>query len=61
MEAIIAGIKAKYSQQHIAEMSQDELQTEVMNEIMKEKQNRKLERTHETEPQPRQPVREQEP
>lgn len=53
MEAIIAGIKAKYSQQHIAEMSQDELQNEVMNEILRDKQNRKLEKMHETEPQPR--------
>jgi len=45
MEAIIAGIKAKYSQQHIAEMSQDQLQTEVMNEIMQNKQqNRKFEK-----------------
>jgi transcriptional regulator NrdR family protein len=34
MEAIISGIKQKYNQQSIANMSQEELQSEVMNEIM---------------------------
>lgn len=37
MDAIIAGIKAKYTQQSIATMSHEELQSEVMNEISKAK------------------------
>ena len=42
MDAIIDGIKSRYSKEKIAAMTQQELQSEVMNEIMNEKAKRAL-------------------
>mgnify|MGYP000147036488 CR=1 len=37
MESIINGIKTRYTQQNIADMSQDDLEAEVMNEMRNNK------------------------
>lgn len=43
MESIINGIKTRYTQQNIADMSQDDLEAEVLNEM---KNNKSFKQVH---------------